>query len=362
MKVFGRLGAAVAVMAALAVGMMDCDGNGGTGPGGGGTAPKITTSTLPGGTAGTPYSQTLKASGDAPVTWSLESGALPPGLNLLGSGTISGTPTTAGTYSFSVKAFNSAGNDVSSFSITITGGSTTPPITPTTQSIDGIWEHSNGERYTVNGSTGVITVIGSVSALGQSAIDKGYLKTNTTVWRNLTSTGNSTWSGQKLMITFNTSNPNVATGTTWDNCTFTISADGQKLTVKDNDNNGNTVTYTRSGNSINGVWEHSNGERYTVNGSTGVITVIGSVSALGQSAIDKGYLKTNTTVWRNLTSTGNSTWSGQKLMITFNTSNPNVATGTTWDNCTFTISVDGQKLTVKDNDNNGDTVTYTRKQ
>lgn len=46
------------------------------------------------------------------VTWSLISGSLPPGLSLTFSGntaTISGTPTTAGTYNFSVKAVSPFG-------------------------------------------------------------------------------------------------------------------------------------------------------------------------------------------------------------------------------------------------------------
>jgi hypothetical protein len=241
MKNIVQVMSAVAMSVILAVGFTGCDGNNGAGPSKG-TAPRITTSTLPGGTAGTPYSQTLKATGDAPVTWSLESGALPAGLNLLGSGTISGTPTTAGTYSFSVKAFNSAGNDVSSFSITITGGSTTPPITPTTQSLDGIWGLGDG-RITISGSNGIWSALGSPSGLWQSGIDKGYVKPGNQYLRNLTSTGNLTWSGQALVVTYNTSSPNVATGTEWINTTFTMSADGQTLTLV---NSSGTMTWTRT--------------------------------------------------------------------------------------------------------------------
>jgi len=53
----------------------------------------ITTSSLPNGQLTIPYSQTLMASGGvAPYTWALVSGAMPPGLSLLPSGKISGTP------------------------------------------------------------------------------------------------------------------------------------------------------------------------------------------------------------------------------------------------------------------------------
>jgi hypothetical protein len=53
----------------------------------------ITTSTLPGGTAGTPYSASLAVTGGTgPYAWSVQSGQLAPGLNLGASGIISGRP------------------------------------------------------------------------------------------------------------------------------------------------------------------------------------------------------------------------------------------------------------------------------
>lgn len=80
--------------------------------------PSITTTTLPGGKAGDAYSQALTATGTAPITWSIESGSLPAGLTLSGD-TISGTPTAAGTFTFTVKAANGAGSDTKELSIVI---------------------------------------------------------------------------------------------------------------------------------------------------------------------------------------------------------------------------------------------------
>lgn len=75
--------------------------------------PVITLSppTLPPGSVGLFYSQTISASGGtAPYTYSIISGALPPGLTLNGAtGAITGTPTTPGLFSFSVQATATGG-------------------------------------------------------------------------------------------------------------------------------------------------------------------------------------------------------------------------------------------------------------
>jgi hypothetical protein len=64
----------------------------------------VTTSPVGVGTAGSPFSRQLLASGGvSPYTWSLGSGSLPEGLNLSTNGIISGTPATTGTSNFTVK-------------------------------------------------------------------------------------------------------------------------------------------------------------------------------------------------------------------------------------------------------------------
>jgi hypothetical protein len=90
------------------------------------TAPTITTTTLPNGTVGAAYSQTLTATGTAPITWTLDSGTLPAGLTLSIAGVISGTPTAAGTATFTVKA-NGTGSDTKQLSITINAVSSVAP-------------------------------------------------------------------------------------------------------------------------------------------------------------------------------------------------------------------------------------------
>ena len=75
-------------------------------------APVITTTSLPDGTDGVAYSQTLKANGDTPITWSIIGGALPDGLTLNPTtGAITGTPTVVKIFDFTVKAENGTGPD-----------------------------------------------------------------------------------------------------------------------------------------------------------------------------------------------------------------------------------------------------------
>lgn len=69
---------------------------------------QITTTFLPNAIKGFSYNQQLSATGGlAPITWSVISGNLPPGLSLTSGGAINGTPTTTGTYSFTVQAADS---------------------------------------------------------------------------------------------------------------------------------------------------------------------------------------------------------------------------------------------------------------
>ena len=96
-------------------------------------APTIATaSPLPAGKVNTAYTLTLGASGGTPpyTNWATSNGALPPGLTLSPAGVLSGTPTTAGTYSFTVQVTDTAGATGSAqFQLTIT--SLLPPAITT---------------------------------------------------------------------------------------------------------------------------------------------------------------------------------------------------------------------------------------
>ena len=89
----------------------------------------VTTDTLPDGKTSKAYSHTLTAISTAPITWSIDEGALPAGLRLNEkTGEISGIPTAAGTATFTVKAENSEGSDTRALSITVNNAVEQTPV------------------------------------------------------------------------------------------------------------------------------------------------------------------------------------------------------------------------------------------
>ncbi len=101
-------------------------------------APLIT-STAPsaGGTVGAAYSFNYTASGFPAPTFTVTSGALPAGLSLSSAGVISGTATTAGTFTGTVTATNSVSTNPQSFSITIAKAAATVTLGSLAQTYDG---------------------------------------------------------------------------------------------------------------------------------------------------------------------------------------------------------------------------------
>jgi hypothetical protein len=89
----------------------------------------ISPTSIPNGTAGTAYNQTLSQTGAlGSPSYSVTAGALPPGITLSATGTISGTPTATGTFNFTASVSDASGCTGSqAFSITVvcpTGGAT----------------------------------------------------------------------------------------------------------------------------------------------------------------------------------------------------------------------------------------------
>ena len=101
----------------------------------------ISTTSVPAATAGSAYPDTVLAAsgGQGPYSWSVTSGSLPPGLSLdASSGTLSGTPTTGGTYPFTVGVTDSETIPVTAtadFSITVAQATTTTGIGASASSV-----------------------------------------------------------------------------------------------------------------------------------------------------------------------------------------------------------------------------------
>src|SRR5258708_18444175 len=89
-----------------------------------------TASPLPSGTVGVGYSQTIAVTGGtAPYIWSITAGSLPSGLALSSTtGAIGGTPTSPGSFTFTVQVTDSAAPTASQ-ALTLPLGS---PISPST--------------------------------------------------------------------------------------------------------------------------------------------------------------------------------------------------------------------------------------
>lgn len=111
---------------------------------------QIVSTSLPAGSVGIGYSSSLSASGGTPpYSWSTAGGALPAGLQLNSGGTIAGTPSTTGSYSFSAKVLdaNSASSTAGfSLGIAAASGPTISSVAPNSGSTQG------GTTVTVSGS------------------------------------------------------------------------------------------------------------------------------------------------------------------------------------------------------------------
>lgn len=126
------------------------------------SGPTLQGGTLPTGTEGVPYVAQLTAtSSNPPVAYDVvDPSALPPGLTLTSSGTLSGTPTTSGAYAFSVTATDADGTSApAQYTLVVEGA---PSLTGPATAIARVGEAfsyqptlDDGERTTVVTATGL---------------------------------------------------------------------------------------------------------------------------------------------------------------------------------------------------------------
>ena len=124
----------------------------------------ITTTSLSGGVLGAAYSSTLTSSGGVfPYTWSITSGLLPNGLVLnSGTGSIAGTPTVAGTFSFTVQVSDS-GNGTASRNLSIVVGTGQQASTIGLSTVGSLLDSADSNY--LNGSKVTTTSGGSIVSM-----------------------------------------------------------------------------------------------------------------------------------------------------------------------------------------------------
>ena len=188
-------------------------------------APIINTATLPDGVNGFSYSQTLNASGTAPITWTIDVGNLPNGLNLnSATGEIYGTPSSTGAFNFTVRAANTAGSNTRALSIlipapvSVTGVSLnyggagfhvadfiylTATVFPTDASNKKVtWSSDNPAVATVNDYGLVTAVSAGTATITVTTVDGGFTDTCIiTASSNLFQSGNGTPSDPFIITT-----------------------------------------------------------------------------------------------------------------------------------------------------------------
>jgi hypothetical protein len=275
----------------------------------------ISTASLAAGKVGTAYAATLSAAGGTtPYKWSITSGSLNAGLTLSSAGSISGTPTAAGTASFTVQVTDSSSPALTStqtFSLVVASNTSTLSITSTSLADGQVgssysatatatggttpysWSVSTGSLptgLTLAASTG--TISGSPTGTGTSSFTLKVTDSGSpaqTASQALTIVISAAASGTALTACGVLSNAgatyvlqsNVSAAQT---C-FSVQADNITLNL-----NGHTVTYNTGSNAgaygISGIacWDASNPSGNPCGGSFDGFTVYGGAIVEGSGS------------------------------------------------------------------------------
>jgi hypothetical protein len=239
--------------------------------------PIFNTSALPDGTYGTKYSQTITATATGgaagPFTFAVTGGSLPPGLSLASDGTLSGTPTAAGVYSFTIMATDSD-SDTGSQSYTLMIDKATPTV-----SVADAGGTYNGNAFpasaTALGVDGTTPVAGSFSY----AYYTGSSATGTSSATAPTNAGTYT-----VVATFTSSDSNYAGGSA--QTTFTISPATPTVSVTDGGTyNGNAFNAVGSAVGVDGQTAVAGSFSYTYYASDGTTVLNGAPTNAGSYVV-----------------------------------------------------------------------------
>ncbi len=258
-----------------------------------GTAPTITTTSLPGGTVGTAYSQTLAATGGVPPynNWTPVSGAVPPGLLLnSATGVISGTPTTAAgsPFIFNVTVQDSALSTSAqqSLSIAIAAGPTLSSLSPVsaaagnaafTLTVNGT-NFVSGSTVQFNGTSLSTTFVNATQLT--ATVTAGLLTTPGTVGVTVVNPGGATSNAGAFTITVPTLSTLSPVSTAAGNAAFTLTVNGTNFV------SGSTVQF--NGTSLSTTF--INATQLTATVTAGLLTTPGTV---GVTVVNPGGATSN---------------------------------------------------------------------
>ena len=93
--------------------------------------PATISGTPPAGVVGEPYSFAFTTGGTGQATVTLDSGSPPPGLTLAPDGSLTGSPTAAGDFAFTVRATNPYGSATLAVSLNVGKGTSATTLTVT---------------------------------------------------------------------------------------------------------------------------------------------------------------------------------------------------------------------------------------
>ncbi|WP_345938800.1 beta strand repeat-containing protein, partial [Sphingomonas yabuuchiae] len=135
------------------------------------SAPTLTLApaTLPSGTAGTAYSQALSTSGGtAPYNYAVTAGALPNGLTLSSTGTLSGTPATSGAFNFTITATDAQNFTVTrAYTITV---AVQPPVAGAVSTTVAANSTANAVTLALSGGAATSVAVATAPAHGTATV------------------------------------------------------------------------------------------------------------------------------------------------------------------------------------------------
>ena len=244
----------------------------------------ISTTTVPAGKINAAYSATLAASGGTtPYTWSLAAGALPKGLSLSSAGSISGTPTASGTFTFSAEVTDSSApvqTAQMTYSLTISAAATTPLSITTASLASGKVGTAYGATLGATGGTTPYkwSITSGTLNTGLSLSGSGAISGTPTVAGTSSFTVQVTDSSAPALTATQTFSLVIASNTSTLTISTTSLADGQV-------GGSYSATATATGGTTPYTWSLASGTLpagLTLGGSTG--TISGSPTASGTSS------------------------------------------------------------------------------